>query len=207
MKKQKRKVPPDDGTRLIGYARVSTDEQILDLQLDALRKEGVLEDNLYAEHVSGVSARRPMLELALMDARPGDTFIVWKLDRLGRSITDLYKKVEDLEKRGIAFRSLRDYIDTKSAAGKLMFGMLALMAQFERDQTVERTKAGMAAARARGKKPGQPRKMPPKGDKKLEAQLRKMTVEEVANLYKCKPQTVYSRYNAKELEALRRRKK
>lgn len=102
---------------------------------------------------------------------------------------------------------MKDVIDTKTAAGKLMFGMLALMAQFERDQTVERTRAGMAAARARGVMPGQPRKMPPKGDPKLERQLSKMSVQEVAALYDCKPQTVYSRYNNKELEALRKRKK
>ncbi|WP_439542607.1 recombinase family protein [Hyphomicrobium sp.] len=193
----------DDNTRLIGYARVSTHEQSLDLQLDALRAEGVHADNLHSEHVSAVSARRPKLELALKDARSGDTFVVWKLDRLGRTVFDLLKKVEDMERRGVKFRSITDVIDTSTAAGKAMFGMLAVMAQFERDQIVERTLAGMKAARERGRLPGKPSKLSKTQWAQAERMLAKKTVAEVAAHFKVTTATVYNRFDAAALEKLR----
>jgi DNA invertase Pin-like site-specific DNA recombinase len=195
---------PADGTRLIGYARVSTEDQNLDMQLDALRNAGVLDDNLYFEAKSGVSDKRPQLAMCWHDARPGDTVVVWKLDRLGRNVVQLYLRVNELRVRGVGFRSLTEGFDLGTPMGNAMFGMMAVFAQFERDQIGARTAAGMKALRDRGgPQAGQPPKMPPKGDPKLEKQLGTMLVREVAALYDCEPQTVYSRYNSKELEALR----
>ncbi len=197
---------PADGTRLIGYARVSTEDQNLDMQIRALKAAGVLDDNLYFESVSAAVKHRPQLALAWADAREGDTFLVWKLDRLGRSVLQLYNRVAELKARGIKFRSLTEGFDTDTPMGNAMFGMMAVFAQFEREQIGARTRAGMKALKERGgPSPGQPPKMPPKGDKKLEEQLGTMLVREVAALYDCEPQTVYSRYNSRELDALRRK--
>lgn len=177
----------------MGYARVSTEDQNLDMQLDALRKAGVMDDNLYFEARSGVSNRRPQLKMCWDDAREGDTVIVWKLDRLGRSVVQLYNRVNELKQRGIFFRSLTEGFDLGTPMGNAMFGMMAVFAQFERDQIGARTAAGMKALRDRGgPKAGQPAKMPPKGDKKLEKQLGTMTAREVAALYDCEPQSVYA---------------
>lgn len=200
----KQPTPPADGTRLIGYARVSTEDQNLDMQLDALRKAGVMDDNLYFEARSGVSNKRPQLKMCWEDAREGDTVIVWKLDRLGRSVVQLYNRVNELKQRGIFFRSLTEGFDLGTPMGNAMFGMMAVFAQFERDQIGARTAAGMKALRDRGgPKAGQPAKMPPKGDPKLEKQLGTMPARDVAALYKCEPQSVYARYNSAELMALR----
>lgn len=197
---------PADGTRLMGYARVSTTDQNVDMQLDALRAAGVMEDNLYFESKSGVSNARPQLKMCWDDAREGDTIVVWKLDRLGRNVVQLYNRVNDLKQRGIFFRSLTEGFDLSTPMGKAMFGMMAVFAQFERDQIAQRTAAGMKALRERGgAKAGQPAKMPPKGDPKLEKQLGTMPARDVAALYKCEPQSVYARYNSAELEALRRK--
>ena len=198
--------PPVDGSRLIGYARVSTEDQNLDMQLDALRRAGVLDDNLYFESKSGVSNARPQLKMCWEDAREGDTVIVWKLDRLGRSVMQLYNRVNNLKARGIGFKSLTESFDLTTPMGNAMFGMMAVFAEFERAQISARTAAGMKALKERGgPSAGQPAKMPPRGDPKLERQLGTMLVREVAALYDCEPQTVYSRYNSAELEALRRK--
>lgn len=186
--------------RKIGYARVSTAEQNLQMQIDALLREGVHPDNLHVEKVSGVSARRPKLELALMDARAGDTFIVWKLDRLGRNVVDLYRKVEELAKNGVKFRSIMDQFDTDTAMGKAMFGMMAVFAQFERDQTIERTKRGLQAARERGYKPGAKRTIDLEKARKM---LRKKTVREVADHFDVTPNAVRRYFTLAELNALR----
>lgn len=143
---------------IVGYARVSTAEQHLDLQLDALNQAGVT--SIYEESASGKSASaadRPELAQCLKALRPGDVLAVWRLDRLGRSLTDLVKIVSDLESRGVAFRSLSEAIDTSGPAGKLVFHIFAALAQFERDLLRERTHAGLAAARARGRHGGRPR--------------------------------------------------
>lgn len=137
---------------LIGYARVSTQAQDLALQLDALEDVGC--DRVFTEKVSGVKADRPELEAALAYLREGDTLVVWKLDRLGRSVQHLVNTVVDLEQRGVGFRSLTQGIDTTTPAGRLVFNIFAALAEFERDLITERTMAGLAAARARGRTGG-----------------------------------------------------
>ena len=140
---------------LIGYARISTAEQNLALQLDALHAAGatrVFEDR----GVSGARAERPGLTAALSYVRDGDTLVVWKLDRLGRSMTHLLQTVTDLESRGIGFRSLTENIDTTTSTGRLVFHIFGALGQFERDLIRERTNAGLTAAAARGRKGGRP---------------------------------------------------
>jgi DNA invertase Pin-like site-specific DNA recombinase len=139
---------------IIGYARVSTVEQTLALQEDALRKAECAE--IYRDTVSGVKADRPGLTKALEFVRQGDTLVVWRLDRLGRSLEHLIATVGDLERRGIGFKSLTENIDTTTPSGKLVFHMFAALAQFERDLIRERTMAGLVAARARGRNGGRP---------------------------------------------------
>lgn len=146
---------------LIGYARVSTDDQRLDLQRDALLKAGVLPDNLHEDMASGSAQNRIGLTAALMDCRKGDTLVVWKLDRLGRSTLAVLNMVEELRDRGIKLRSLTEGLDTSTPYGSFVLTILAGLAQMERDLIRERTKAGLAAAKARGAKPGQPVKMTP----------------------------------------------
>lgn len=137
-----------------GYARVSTAEQRLDLQLDAFEKATIHPDYIYQEHISGVKAKRPQLTECLRTMRKGDTLVVWKLDRLGRSVKELIEILEQLRERGIEFQSLNDHIDTSSAVGKMVFHILAAFAQFERDLNSERTIAGLAVARKRGRMGG-----------------------------------------------------
>jgi DNA invertase Pin-like site-specific DNA recombinase len=141
---------------LIGYARVSTQDQNENLQIDALKQAGC--EKIYSDHgVSGSKASRPELDKALADLRKGDTLIVWRLDRLGRNIQHLIQAVEDLDDRGVQFRSLNESIDTAGASGRLVFNIFCSMAQFERDLIRERTNAGLAAARARGRNGGRPK--------------------------------------------------
>jgi DNA invertase Pin-like site-specific DNA recombinase len=137
---------------LVGYERVSSEDQILDLQHDALVKAGC--DRIFSEKLSGVKAIRPELAAALAYLRPGDTLVVWRLDRLGRSLKDLLIIIEDLSARGIGFKSLTENIDTTSSSGKLVFSIFGAIAEFERQLIRERTLAGLAAARARGRKSG-----------------------------------------------------
>src|SRR5688572_11341116 len=141
----------------IGYARVSTGEQTLDLQLDALTKAGC--GKVYRETASGAKADRPVLDDVLGYLRPGDTLVVWRLDRLGRSLKHLIEVVALLAERGIGFKSLTEQIDTTTPGGKLVFHVFGALAEFERDLIRERTQAGLAAARARGRKGGRPRKL------------------------------------------------
>lgn len=147
-----------DQSRLIGYARVSTADQSVDMQIAALRKAGVRDENMHCETVSGVKKKRPGLDEALRDARRGDTLVVWKLDRVGRSLLDLLRKLEDMEARGIGFQSLTEGIDTRTPGGKLIMHVMGALAQFERDLIVERTRAGMKAYRERGGRVGLPKK-------------------------------------------------
>jgi DNA invertase Pin-like site-specific DNA recombinase len=136
----------------IGYARVSTDDQNLDLQRDALGGAGC--ERLFTDTISGAKADRPGLAAALEFARPGDVLIVWRLDRLGRSLPDLVRLVGELDAKGIGFESLTEKIDATTAAGRLVFHVFAALAEFERNLIRERTHAGLAAARARGRKGG-----------------------------------------------------
>src|ERR671935_1915236 len=131
---------------LIGYARVSTNEQNLDLQRDALRKAGVAAKDIYTDKITGTKAERPGLEQALSHLRAGDTLVVWRLDRLGRSLKHLIETVTRLEERGVGFKSLTENIDTTTSSGKLIFHIFGALAEFERDLIKERTLAGLAAA-------------------------------------------------------------
>jgi DNA invertase Pin-like site-specific DNA recombinase len=140
----------------IGYARVSTGEQTLDLQLDALKQAGC--GKVYQETASGAKAERPVLEEVLGYLRTGDT-LVWRLDRLGRSLKHLIETVSLLAERGIGFKSVTEQIDTTTPGGKLVFHVFGALAEFERDVIRERTHAGLAAARARGRFGGRPRKL------------------------------------------------
>lgn len=131
---------------LIGYARVSTQDQNLDLQREALTKAGC--EKLYEDKISGARSDRPGLARALEVVRSGDTLVVWKLDRLGRSVKQLVDLVGDLQKNGAQFKSLTDSIDTGTPSGRFFFHVMASLAEMERELAVERTKAGLAAARA-----------------------------------------------------------
>lgn len=144
----------------IGYARVSTADQNPRAQLDALAAEDCLK--IYTDHASGTRADRPQWQACLNDLRPGDTLIVWKIDRLGRNLRDLIDIVGGLEDRGVGVRSLTNgIVDTTTAHGKLVFGVFALMAEYEAALIAERTAAGLAAARARGRTGGRKPKMTP----------------------------------------------
>jgi len=142
----------------IGYARVSTEEQNLALQMDALRQAGC-HRIFYDEGISGVSVNRPALGEALAALQPGDVLVTWKLDRLGRSLAHLISIIADLSARGVGFRSLSEVIDTTTAGGMLIFHVMGALAEFERALISERTRAGMAAARARGAAVGRPPKL------------------------------------------------
>jgi len=146
---------PKSKGKLIGYARVSTNEQDVRLQLDALKKAGCREKFIFIDKASGARAKRPGLEECLKALAPGDTLLVWRLDRLGRSMPHLVTLVEDLLKKKIAFKSICDgSIDTTTASGELVFNIFSSLAQFERKLIQERTRAGLKAARARGRKGG-----------------------------------------------------
>jgi DNA invertase Pin-like site-specific DNA recombinase len=144
-------------SRLIGYARVSSNGQELQLQLDALRHAGVRKSNIFTDKVSGSKSSRPGLDACLQQLKPGDCLLVWRLDRLGRSLRHLIDLVEDLRQRGVGFKSICDgAIDTTTASGELIFNVFASLAQFERRLIQERTRAGLSAARARGRNGGRP---------------------------------------------------
>jgi DNA invertase Pin-like site-specific DNA recombinase len=140
---------------LIGYARVSTNEQHLHLQQDALEKAGCLK--IYTDTISGVKSERKGLTEALDFIRDGDTLVVWRLDRLGRSLKDLIERITELHSKNIGFKSLTENIDTTTSGGKLIFHIFGALAEFERDIIMERTNAGLSAARARGRQGGRPR--------------------------------------------------
>jgi DNA invertase Pin-like site-specific DNA recombinase len=140
---------------LIGYARVSTHEQTLNLQQDALTKAGCTK--IFTDTASGAKTERKGLDQALNYVRKGDILVVWRLDRLGRSLPHLIATMTDLEERGIGFKSLTENIDTTTSGGKLIFHIFGALAEFERNLIRERTTAGLTAARARGKKGGRPK--------------------------------------------------
>lgn len=133
----------------VGYARVSTEEQSLNLQIDALRKAGVKPDNIHVDTATGATTKRDGLEFALKDLREGDTLIVWRLDRLCRNIRQLYATLDRVYAKGAAFRSLSESFDFSTISGKLVLGVLGLVAEFERQVISSRTTAGIAAVRVR----------------------------------------------------------
>ncbi len=151
-------VTSPDGGRLLGYARVSTDDQDLSLQIDALEQHGIAKSLIFMDKLSGARSDRPGLAKCLDALQSGDVLVVWRLDRLGRSMRHLITLVEDLRGRGVGFGSLNEgAIDTTNASGELIFNIFSALAQFERRLIQERTKAGLAAARARGRQGGRPR--------------------------------------------------
>ncbi len=143
----------------LGYARVSTLDQHPELQLDALQAAGCA--RIFVERASGALDTRPELAKVLDHLRPGDTLVVWKLDRLGRSLRHLIDVVGELERRGVGFKSLQEALDTTTPGGRLVFHLFGALAEFERDLVRERTRAGLAAARARGRVGGRPPRMTP----------------------------------------------
>jgi DNA invertase Pin-like site-specific DNA recombinase len=149
---------------LIGYARVSTQDQNLDLQVEALTKADC--KKIFDDKISGSHTERPGLAKALEMLREGDTLVVWKLDRLGRSVKNLVDLVGELHKQGIQFKSLTDAIDTGTPSGRFFFHVMASLAEMERELTVERTRAGLEVARQLGRKGGRSRKMT---DSKIES--------------------------------------
>ncbi|ENO7766614.1 TPA: recombinase family protein [Klebsiella pneumoniae] len=142
---------------LIGYARVSTGDQNLDLQKNALIRAEC--EQIFEDTASGKNARRPGLRRALRRLKPGDVLVVWKLDRLGRSVRDLITLVSELQARGVNFRSLTDSIDTSTPAGRFFFHVMSALAEMERELIVERTRAGLAAAKEQGRVGGRRRVM------------------------------------------------
>jgi DNA invertase Pin-like site-specific DNA recombinase len=177
---------------LVGYARVSTHEQNLTLQTDALKKAGCQE--IFDDKVSGAGNERSGLKAALKFVRKGDILLVWRLDRLGRSLKDLIEIIAGLEKQGVGFRSLEEFIDTTTSGGRLIFHVFGALAEFERNLIRERTQAGLEAARARGRKGGRPRKL---DNKKVELAYRlydekKHTIKEIGEILGISKPTLYA---------------
>ena len=188
----------------VGYARVSTEDQSLGMQVAALGRAGVGERRMFTEKRSGVSLKRPARDLALKACRAGDTFVVWKLDRVGRSLVDLLRFLEKLEEMGIKFKSLQENIDTSTPSGKFFVAVIGATAQFERDLIAERTLAGVRHAQQRGIRFGQPPKITPE----IEAEMEKLLLDNepislIAKRYKVAVATVRSRFNGDRLAAIR----
>jgi DNA invertase Pin-like site-specific DNA recombinase len=181
--------------RIIGYARVSTGEQDLSLQLDALKKAGCREELVFTDKASGSKSDRPGLEKCLKELKKGDILLVWRLDRLGRSMPHLVGLVEELKVKNIGFRSLCDgAIDTTTASGELVFNIFSSLAQFERRLIQERTRAGLSAARARGRRGGR-RPMQASDSKvrmvKKMSKDRRMEIDEICSTLKISRATYY----------------
>ena len=175
----------------IGYARVSTEDQTLDLQRDALKRAKCRQ--VYEEQATGKNIARPQLEACLKSLREDDTLIVWRLDRLGRNLADLVGLISELEQRKINFESVTEKIETISPAGRLVFHVFAALAEFERNLIRERTVAGLTAARARGRTGGRPPKLTPKEIKTIRALLKsaEIPVVEIAARFHIARSTLY----------------
>jgi DNA invertase Pin-like site-specific DNA recombinase len=177
---------------LLGYARVSIHDQNLDLQKDALKLAGC--EKIYVDTITGESRSRPGLEQAFEMLREEDTLIVWRLDRLGRSLKHLIELVQELSDKKVGLRSLQESLDTTSSSGKLVFHLFGALAEFERNLIAERTKAGLAAARARGRLGGRP---PVLDEKQREALVllyreKKHSVKEICQIMRISRQTLYN---------------
>jgi DNA invertase Pin-like site-specific DNA recombinase len=185
---------PDD-SRLVGYARVSTGSQDLDLQLDALQKCGVAKGLIFIDKASGAIRERPGLDACFHELRRGDVLLVWRLDRLGRSVRHLVTLIDQLKEIGVGFRSVCDgAIDTTTSSGELIFHVFAALAQFERQLIRERTKAGIAAARARGRKGGRPPMRPDEPKVVLAKKLygdKTISLDDICTTLKMSKSTLY----------------
>lgn len=189
---------------LIGYARVSTHDQNLDLQKDALEEAGC--KKIYVEQMSGSSRIRPELEKTLEMLRNGDTLVVWRLDRLGRSLKHLIELITKLEQREIGFKSLMESMDTTTSGGKLVFHIFGALAEFEHNLIQERTSAGLAAARARGRNGGRPLKL---DEKKRELAIklyneRERSIKEICQIMGISKPTLYAYIHKHDKEAAQR---
>ncbi|MFE5708130.1 recombinase family protein [Rhodococcus koreensis] len=184
---------------VIGYARVSTTEQDPQLQLDALEAAGVAK--VFVDHgVSGTKTSRPELDACLAYLREGDTLAVWKLDRLGRNTRHVLEVIDQLTERGVGFRSVTEGITTEGAMGRAMLTIMSAFAQLERDTMVERTKAGLVAAAANGRKGGRPHKLDDaQAVRARELRAKGMTAAEVGKVLGCSRATVY-RYLADDAQ-------
>ncbi len=176
---------------LIGYARVSTHEQTLDLQLDALKKAGC--EEIRTDKISSVADDRPGLDQVLAITRTGDTIVVWRLDRLGRSLKQLIELINELQDRGVGFKSVTENIDTTTTGGKLVFHIFGALAEFERSLIKERTNAGLAAARARGRMGGRPKALDQKKIERLRTLYNKqdIPVYELLEMFQVSRGTLY----------------
>ena len=184
----------------IGYARVSTADQHFRMQEDALKSAGC--EEIYTDVISGVKSQRPGLDKALSYAREGDTIVVWKLDRLGRSIQHLIQTITSLIDKKIGFKSLQENIDTSTSGGKLIFHIFSALAEFERDLIQERTQAGLKAARARGKMGGRP---PLLDNRQINRMIemydeQKNTVAEICKIYNISRPSFYNYLNNRRRE-------
>jgi DNA invertase Pin-like site-specific DNA recombinase len=184
----------------IGYARVSTTDQTPQLQTDALKKAKC--KPIFTEHKSGRNMNRPELARCLESLEKGDTLVVWKLDRLGRSLRDLIEIVERLDKAGVQFISLTEQINTTTANGRLIFQMFGMLAEFERNLIRERTNAGLVAARARGRIGGRKKKTTKHQDEQLKAlwESGRFTAPEIAKQFGISVPTFFRRVRAKSLK-------
>jgi len=196
----------------IGYARISTKDQNFDLQIDALTEAGC--GKIYKEIVSGSRSDRVVLDDLLQNIRPKDVLVVWKLDRLGRSLKHLVELVSDLNEKNVGFQSLNDPVDTTSSQGRLIFNIFASLAEFERDLIRERTQAGLSAARARGKMGGRPKGIPQKAESTTYAAAAlykegKLSVQEICSQLGISKSTLYSylRYRGVEIGSHHRAEK
>lgn len=192
----------------IGYARVSTGLQNLDLQEDSLNKFGC--EKIFTDHISGAKNNRPGLEMAIDFVRAGDTLVVWRLDRLGRNMEDLISLVNRLNERGVSFHSLQENItmDKSSSTGQLMFHLFAAFAEFERNLILERSAAGRASARARGRFGGRPEKLSSKDLELLKTLVDSGTpIKTVADKWNVSRTTVYRYLNKLEVKENDRKEK
>ncbi|UZF45681.1 recombinase family protein [Rhodococcus rhodochrous] len=187
---------------LIGYARVSTADQNPDHQVDALRRAGVAAENIHVDHAGGAKASRPQLDLALQRLREDDVLVITRLDRLGRSMLHLITLGADLRERGIGLKVLEQGIDTATSEGRAMFGMLSVLAEFQRELIAANTRDGLAAARARGRKGGRPSKL---SSDQIELAQRLYdagdhTVAQIADMLKVPRTTVYGHLNKRRVD-------
>lgn len=189
---------------LIGYARVSTDDQHLTLQHDALQKAGC--EKVYSDQQCGATTERPGLSTVFDVLRPGDTLVIWRLDRLGRSLKHLIHLVEQLDKREVGLKSLQENIDTTTSGGLLVFHLFGALAEFERTLIRERTQAGVNAARARGRQGGRPKLLEP-NKRELAIRLhreQKHSVAEICAMMGISKSTLYNYLAESFIDAIRK---